>query len=280
VAQAAPLPSFLHRRLIQLAENQDRRIANVVASLNTIRSHHSSTETDSIPLIVLQTVLDPALHDLRESCNLIFEAANCSTELAGEISDKARETLLFAQQPASPLDRKQKMLTYWNTRALTYGEISFEAVGVALSLAGLTAQHRVFFDIGSGSGRVVLAAAFLHGFASATGLEILPSLHAKAEEVQVQYHLQKVAAACPVNFVCEDFRAFDWSHADVVFATATCFDEDLMTALLAASLKLKKGSVFITSTRELESHAWRLLASFTMQSSWGTAELHTHVKVE
>ena len=50
---------------------------------------------------------------------------------------------------------------------LTNGEISFQAMRIVLDLMkerGLQAEGRIFYDLGSGSGKPCVAMALLHGF--------------------------------------------------------------------------------------------------------------------
>ena len=88
-----------------------------------------------------------------------------------------------------------------------YGEIPFKSVGRLLHKALLVygamgsadnkAKARkgggggVFYDIGSGTGKVLVAAALLHRFDRCVGVEILPELHAKALQLHTKWR-----AAC------------------------------------------------------------------------------------
>ena len=64
---------------------------------------------------------------------------------------------------------------------LTYGDTTFDAVRHGLAAAAPPAGG-VFFDLGSGSGRAVLAAALLFGLERCVGVELIADVAAQAVE--------------------------------------------------------------------------------------------------
>ena len=64
---------------------------------------------------------------------------------------------------------------------------------------------------------------------------------------------------------------FSWEDADVVYACATCFSEGLLSALLRCSLRMRRGSFFITSSSAFEHEQWEVLAEQAHAMSWGAA---------
>ena len=67
--------------------------------------------------------------------------------------------------------------------ALSYGEFALPFFFQLLALARPVAGER-FCDVGSGCGRLVLAAALAHRWKGACGVEMLSELHALALEAQ------------------------------------------------------------------------------------------------
>jgi hypothetical protein len=117
--------------------------------------------------------------------------------------------------------------------SLVYGEAAFPSFVAVLRqyvprLPTGGAGH--FVDLGSGCGKAVVAAALAFDFASCTGIELLESLHAMAEEASAR--LVRVLAEASgavlardlpaVTFVHGSFLDYDWSRADVVFMNSTC----------------------------------------------------------
>jgi len=173
---------------------------------------------------------------------------------------------------------------------LVYGEVDFTSLAqVFIRNLDLT-NHTVFYDVGSGSGRGVIAGAILHGFTKLRGIEIIPQLHIAAQQQLAVYEaLQEVRAKRSgrelkkqdIGFIEGDFRKHDWSDADVVWANSTCFDKPLMKYLSRQSERMKKGSYFISLTKELSSNHWMLVAERQLyKMSWGEATICCHKKVK
>lgn len=107
----------------------------------------------------------------------------------------------------------------------------------------------VFYDLGSGTGKVVLAAAILHGFSACCGIELLTGLHEIAVGYKESWDKTTNAAVitscansptAPVarptlEYVCGsilDTGVKNWpKDADVVFSNTHCFDVEMMKAL-------------------------------------------------
>ncbi len=88
----------------------------------------------------------------------------------------------------SKAERAKKGL---NKSSLVYGEVAFHTLGEVLwgphCIHSLPAEGGTFVDLGSGTGRGVLAAAGLWPFARLVGVEILEGLHQAAVEVANYY---------------------------------------------------------------------------------------------
>ena len=85
----------------------------------------------------------------------------------------------------------------------------------------------IFYDLGSGTGRGVFAAAMLHDFSKLIGIEVLDGLHRMSKQIYEDYR-NNVLPKLPeskknqkIDFVRCDFRDFDWSDGDLIFANST-----------------------------------------------------------
>lgn len=94
---------------------------------------------------------------------------------------------------------------------ITYGEVDPAAFAQCLEWVE-PVPGEAFYDLGSGTGKAVLTAAALHPFASATGIEIQPALHAAALAARRAFEQQRGAAlrAERMNFECGDAFAHPW----------------------------------------------------------------------
>jgi hypothetical protein len=161
--------------------------------------------------------------------------------------------------------------------SLTYGEISsihplkkmFECISVH---GGFSKSGGKFYDLGSGIGRPVVAAAVLHNFDRCVGIEILSGLHKIAEKVKMEY-----GSICPnsptvLDFICGsilDANVVDWTDGDVVYANSTCFDDSMMSELSTLGSRLRVGAYFITlSTPLKESDGFVVINEERFEMSW------------
>ena len=130
-----------------------------------------------------------------------------------------------------------------------YGELSFEAARDILERAS-PKQGDVFVDLGSGLGKMVLAAASGKVFGECRGIEILPELHDKANQA-----LEELAGSLELTrckLVCGDMLGHAVADADVVFSFATCFDTNIMAALeTKLATEMKPGARLILVSKQV-----------------------------
>ncbi|KAL4461311.1 hypothetical protein ABPG72_006572 [Tetrahymena utriculariae] len=202
---------------------------------------------------------------------------------------------LSQAREASKKERNSKELNY---NSFVYGEISFPSFAHIFTLikeqyGGLQNEGGIFYDLGSGVGKGVLAASLLHQFHRCTGIELLESLHNMGLQLknsileQSEQIVQEVIeidkydgfSLPEINFVKDDFLTYDWSDATLVFAASTCYEPFLMQQLFERSKLLKRGSFFITLTKKLpQSDYWQLLISVNHKMSWGETTVHIYRK--
>ena len=167
---------------------------------------------------------------------------------------------------------------------LTYGEFDLDGF-FELLRAAAPREGETFVDVGSGCGRLVLAAALVHNWRACVGIEMLGDLH----ELATKSHTKLVAASAdlglqlaPCELVCDEadsalpraLRGGGGDAAAVVFVYATCWPSvgPHLTALsetLAGALP--DGSRVITVDKQLVSDdaatfAFDEVASMTLKN--------------
>lgn len=160
--------------------------------------------------------------------------------------------------------------------SLTYGEIcdiqSIDHVISILRDESLLPHENegIFYDVGSGSAKVVFAAALLYPFQRCVGIEILSSLHGIGRIAQEHYH--KFFNYPKIDLYCGsilDMTVCDWTDGDVVYANSTCFSNDLFQNMAKISMRMKKGSVMITLSQILPKWSgFELFRETREQMSW------------
>jgi SAM-dependent methyltransferase len=115
------------------------------------------------------------------------------------------------------------------TLYLTYGDTTFGALLEGL-IAAAPKAGGVFFDLGSGSGRAVLAAALLFGLSRCVGVELLESLVEQAAEPTRRFEQLRARLAL--------------QHANTNYAAATSETPRLDPSRLARSIEMRVGNLF------------------------------------
>lgn len=186
---------------------------------------------------------------------------------------------------------------------LTYGELTVDSLrellhhhlpavqnGARRTHGGGGGGHpgrRKFVDLGSGSGRVVLAAALLGDFDEVLGVEIDPLRDACAQRALEAFDAHPhrgLSPATAVRFERGDATDPDtvarWCDADVVFVCCTCFTDGLLRRLAAAATHLRAGALVVTTTKALPAPPEVLLplGQFSSRCTWGHAELLVFVR--
>ena len=174
----------------------------------------------------------------------------------------------------SHADRRQMGV---DDRSFVYGEIAekpfLEALGRARPKKG-----EVFYDLGSGTGRAVLAAAAAYPFSRAIGIEWLGSL-VRASRVAAERLTRAGLAHAMIEFRQADLRESDFSDADVVFMHSTCFQPTLLDPLARACARLKSGARVISFGHPPQHAALELVDSLTVQTGWGESAGAIYVRL-
>jgi Histone methylation protein DOT1 len=213
---------------------------------------------------------------------------------------------ISALYPANELEQRNALSrtnAYWPyiqrgatpPEELTYGEFDFYFFAELIDRAVVLwdqiqrTDHRpvkpdkVFCDLGSGSGRLVIAAASLHSnWQLCRGVELMPGIHEVAVEnlelcrrssrhkekdntveyytsdrplsthvLQVYDENNRQHAMAPVEFICGSFEDpyIYFGDADIVFVFSSCMGSDLVQEGLgrAIGLQCKPGTIVITT---------------------------------
>lgn len=174
---------------------------------------------------------------------------------------------------------------------LTYGEIVdmkliHEVLDVLRESSLLDSRTRgCFCDLGSGSGKMVIAAALTKQFTRCVGVEIMTSLHEIALTLATEYRsvVGSDASYPSVELFHHNIfslELFDWTQAGVVYINSTCFDEEMMDRLASIAVdRCLPGAVFVT----LSSWFWgrdniKLVKEIRQEMSWGWADIFIQVR--
>lgn len=167
-----------------------------------------------------------------------------------------------------------------DTNNTLYGELPFETWQEIVKYVKPD-LNGVFFDLGSGTGRIVIASHLLFNFRKSVGVEFLKGLHDKACEAKEEFEINikpQVAADVSgreIEFWHEDIFVTDLHEADFVFMNHPFKDSDVFLQLEEKFLQeLKPGSKIVTIIRALQNPRFKNLGSQTYKFSWGNSTAH------
>lgn len=135
-----------------------------------------------------------------------------------------------------------------------YGEIMPTATFRLLEYLDL-GKGDVLYDLGSGVGKLVVAAAMHRRLTRVVGLELVRPRHLMAEEALARARAAKVLRTRQVDLLQQDFMRADLSDATVVYSCSTAFPAELMRRLARKLSHLPRGTRFV-SLQDLDDNPW------------------------
>lgn len=173
------------------------------------------------------------------------------------------------------LSRKARL--HYDNLDYIYGEIEF------LSFIALLSLHQpnnetIFYDLGSGIGKAVIACALVYPVQKAIGIELLPSLHLVAQNQVAQLALipdYKLTAA-KIKFISADFFTACLDDATFIFVNSTAFFDLTWKRLSARLGQLPHLKTVITTSKPLLSQRFIVTRTARVQMSWGVVNAYIH----
>ncbi len=151
-----------------------------------------------------------------------------------------------------------------------YGEIDFTSFIALLSLAN-PGENTVFYDLGSGTGKAVLACAIVFKVKKSCGIELFTLLHDTACKQQETLSLipdYKIMAS-KVKFINDDFLHADYRDATLIFINATGYFGQTWLEISQRLEQYVNCVTVITTSKALKSNAFTVIKITTVQMSWG-----------
>lgn len=155
--------------------------------------------------------------------------------------------------------------------APTYGEILPKSVSILLADLKLT-EEDVFYDLGSGVGKVAVQVYLESGVKKSVGVELSSTRHAHAMNV---YGKLKDAGKLKANrdlvFRQENILHTDISDATVLFLCSTCYSDELMAELAIKIQQLKPEARVLTLKPFKSPTALKLVKAYQLSMTWAEA---------
>ncbi len=156
-----------------------------------------------------------------------------------------------------------------------YGEIDSTSWIALLSLTHPN-PNTIFYDLGSGTGKTVLACAMVFDVKKSCGIELFPILHHAALDqlAHLKAHPDYQICAQNIEFICGDFLVANLADATLIFLSATGLFGDLWLQINQHLEQLTQRPLIITTTKRLISPKFQLRHQTRVQMSWGVVNAY------
>ena len=149
----------------------------------------------------------------------------------------------------------------------TYGELMPAATDHLVDYLELHADD-VFYDLGSGVGKVVLQVAMSAAIARCVGIEMMDRRHRIAQRMLEQVRAKGLLRARECRLRCSDFMRARIGDATVIYTCSTAFSTEFMNSLAARLARLPAGLRWV-STQDVDDNPWfRLEDVLRLDMSW------------
>lgn len=151
----------------------------------------------------------------------------------------------------------------------TYGEITDEGVLQLIKELNPT-KDDVFYDLGSGAGRMVITMHLISPVKKTLGIELASSRHEKA--MQALKDIKKEIKVHPlriIDFKNEDLLKFPLHDATIIYTASTCFSDKFMEKLTKKlAQELPKGAKVLTLRQLAQDSAFNLKKQLQVPMTW------------
>ena len=156
---------------------------------------------------------------------------------------------------------------------------------------GRSIREGNFYDLGSGTGKPVVAMSLIYHFKKLIGIEFLESLFKLSLGVKQSYdriinnrfqnyrQLFNFRSPNQIEFFQGDFLKYNWENTSIIFANSTCFSFNTMISIgNKANKECKSGTIIITITKRITNlnANWEIRDGFRRLMAWGIATIYIH----
>jgi predicted RNA methylase len=160
-----------------------------------------------------------------------------------------------------------------------YGEIEFLSFIALLSLTHPN-RHTVFYDLGSGTGKAVLACAMVFPIRKSVGIELLPELYLQAckqakQLAKIKYYAKQ---GHHIEFILGDFLQVNLTEATTIFINSTALFNPTWNQLCKRLEDLAHLTTVITTSKALSSTSFTVIKQVEVEMSWGVVLAYIHTR--
>lgn len=162
---------------------------------------------------------------------------------------------------------------------LIYGEMLLNTWLELLTQLSLQ-PNQVFYDLGSGCGKIAIATKLRYPTLTVKGIEILSDLHHLAKQKWQQHcRLNHLTSNSQIQFIAGDFLECAFQDADIIFLNATAFSDTTWQQILVKLKSLKSGTQIVITTKLLPEAYFAKKYQGMELMSWGYASTYIYEKI-
>lgn len=201
--------------------------------------------------------------------------------------EKTKEifTSLYADVDGRALSVKEREDKQYSSPSFIYGEVVPDSFYQILKEAS-PYLGKVFYDLGSGTGKAVMLAHLLFDFSESNGVELLSLCYQASVEVKNRYEKEfrpsiakDIGDSSQISFLHGNFLDFDISDADFIFLNSVCFEEDLFESLKVKLESIRPHAHVVSISRPLHSPYFHQYKLEMYKFSWGSANAYFYRKL-
>lgn len=143
--------------------------------------------------------------------------------------------------------------------------------------------HENFYDLGSGTGKALFAAAICGRFTRCVGVELSDSLYIASANIMEKAYKAGLFSDVDVEVIHDNFNDVDFSDADVVYTCYIPFSDRHNRNLMEIFNSLKPGTKVLKAILFKDLHHspnFRFIGKKTYKYGWGHATVYTYLKVK
>lgn len=189
----------------------------------------------------------------------------------GKPDMKNRVLSTYEEKAGYIIDNNEQQKIYNFGWSPTYGEITPEGASQLIKEYKLNSTD-VFYDLGSGVGKLVFQVFLESNVKKSAGVELSPTRLSYAKRILDQFKNSLPANTSKriIEFHEQNMLDADLSDATAIYIASTCFSDDVMAKLAKKLSHLKPGLRFVTLTKLPEPHHFRLDKELTIPMSWSS----------
>lgn len=152
----------------------------------------------------------------------------------------------------------------------TYGEISFIPFIALLSQTDIN-KNTVFYDLGSGVGKAVLACSMVFKVKKSIGIELFTNLYECAEKQKIKLKSYPEYTNLQIEFINDNFLKSDFSDATLIFINSAAFIGETWDKLNNKLENLQTPLTVISISKKINAKKFKMLKTTYIEMSWGVA---------